>query len=64
LWVFKDKGNYCNYYEMCLKLLRPGGIITVDNVLFAGRVWNEDVQVQLLKKKTIFNDFLATILFY
>ena len=40
-----DKPNYCNYFELCLKLLRPGGIITIDNVLFGGAVINEEAQV-------------------
>ena len=26
------------YYERCLKLLRPGGLIAVDNTLWSGRV--------------------------
>jgi len=31
-FIDADKTNYDNYYEMCLKLLRPGGIIALDNV--------------------------------
>ena len=26
------------YYELCLKLLRPGGLIAIDNTLWSGRV--------------------------
>ncbi len=37
-FIDADKGNYINYYERCLKLLRPGGLIAVDNVLWSGRV--------------------------
>ena len=33
-----DKENYCNYYERCLALVRPGGVIAADNVLRHGRV--------------------------
>lgn len=33
-----DKGNYPNYYEICLKLVRPGGLIVIDNVLWGGGV--------------------------
>eukprot|EP00163_Fabomonas_tropica_P018294 TRINITY_DN3256_c0_g1_i2.p1 TRINITY_DN3256_c0_g1~~TRINITY_DN3256_c0_g1_i2.p1 ORF type:complete len:251 (-),score=49.33 TRINITY_DN3256_c0_g1_i2:222-887(-) len=32
------KTEYDAYYERCLKLLRPGGVIAVDNVLWSGRV--------------------------
>jgi len=31
-FIDADKTNYDNYYEMCLKLLRPGGVIALDNV--------------------------------
>lgn len=33
-----DKSNYDAYYERSLVLLRPGGLILVDNVLWGGRV--------------------------
>jgi predicted O-methyltransferase YrrM len=37
-FIDADKANYVNYYERCLKLLRPGGLIAVDNVLWHGSV--------------------------
>ncbi len=37
-FIDADKRNYPNYYERALKLLRPGGIIAIDNVLWSGRV--------------------------
>lgn len=37
-FIDADKGNYTAYYEHCLALLRPGGMILVDNVLWSGRV--------------------------
>lgn len=33
-----DKANYLRYYERLVELLRPGGILAVDNVLWSGRV--------------------------
>ena len=38
VFIDADKGNYSNYYEACLPLLRPGGLIVADNVLWSGRV--------------------------
>jgi caffeoyl-CoA O-methyltransferase len=37
-FVDADKGNYAKYYERVLKLLRPGGLVAIDNVLWSGRV--------------------------
>ncbi|MGH7192522.1 MAG: class I SAM-dependent methyltransferase [Candidatus Saccharimonadales bacterium] len=37
-FIDADKTNYGNYYERILKLLRPGGLIAVDNVLWSGGV--------------------------
>lgn len=37
-FIDADKSNYDDYYERALKLLRPGGLIAVDNVLWGGSV--------------------------
>ena len=37
-FIDADKSNYDAYYEGCLKLLRPGGLLAVDNVLWGGSV--------------------------
>jgi len=37
-FIDADKGNYVTYYELCLSLIRPGGVIAVDNVLWSGDV--------------------------
>jgi len=37
-FIDADKTNYRNYYERCLKLVRRGGLIAVDNTLWYGRV--------------------------
>lgn len=37
-FIDADKENYQNYFERCLTLVRPGGLIAVDNVLWNGRV--------------------------
>jgi predicted O-methyltransferase YrrM len=38
VFIDADKTNYANYYERALVLLRRGGLIGVDNVLWYGRV--------------------------
>ena len=37
-FIDADKENYVGYYERCLKLVRAGGLIAVDNVLWGGKV--------------------------
>lgn len=37
-FIDADKTNYQQYYEHSLNLLRPGGLILVDNVLWSGKV--------------------------
>jgi caffeoyl-CoA O-methyltransferase len=37
-FIDADKENYAEYYERVLTLLRPRGLIAVDNVLWSGRV--------------------------
>lgn len=38
VFIDADKGGYLAYYEAGLELLRPGGLIAVDNTLWNGRV--------------------------
>jgi O-methyltransferase len=37
-FIDADKANYAAYYERCLQLVRAGGVIAIDNVLWSGRV--------------------------
>lgn len=38
VFIDADKANYPNYYEESMKILKPGGLIVVDNVLWSGKV--------------------------
>ncbi len=37
-FIDADKVNYDAYYERCLELVRPGGLLAIDNVFWSGRV--------------------------
>lgn len=43
-FIDADKTNYKNYYERALTLIRPGGIIAIDNTLWGGSVIDESNQ--------------------
>lgn len=42
-FIDADKENYANYYERALRLMRKGGVIGFDNVLWHGRVIDSTV---------------------
>lgn len=44
VFIDADKSNYDGYYERALQLLRPGGVVLVDNVLWSGQVADPDQQ--------------------
>ncbi len=42
-FIDADKQNNLHYYEQCYKLLRPGGVIAIDNTLWSGKVADSEV---------------------
>ncbi len=54
LFIDADKSNYINYYNLCLPLMKAGGLILVDNVLWSGKVLEEvapsDIDTKVLKE--------------
>ena len=59
VFIDADKQNYCEYYKKSIKLLQPGGIIVLDNMLWSGGVINpEDIDSQALADTAdyIYND--------
>jgi predicted O-methyltransferase YrrM len=55
VFIDADKGNYTNYYERSLELLRTGGLIVVDNVLWHGRPLDPNDQTVDTKAIRAFN---------
>ena len=42
-FIDADKSGYEAYYEACLELLRPGGLVALDNMLWSGKVADANV---------------------
>lgn len=42
VFIDADKPNYSNYYDLVIDKVRPGGFIIADNVLWSGRVLDEE----------------------
>ena len=58
-FIDADKANYRNYYEECLKRMRPDGLILIDNVLWSGKVIDPGDSSDNTRAISEFNDFVA-----
>lgn len=67
-FVDADKVSYDEYYELCLQLVRPGGLIMFDNVLWSGRVVLDSIQdddtqaLQQLNRKLANDERVQTLM--
>jgi caffeoyl-CoA O-methyltransferase len=60
-FIDADKVNQLTYYELCMQLIHPGGLIAVDNVLWGGDVadpanHNEDTEAIRTFNQFIYQD--------
>lgn len=66
IFIDADKANYDHYYEMSLKLLRSGGVIVLDNMLWYGKVLNpEDSLTEIidqLNKKIVADERVDNVM--
>ena len=67
-FVDADKSSYDGYYERLLRLVRPGGLIALDNTLWSGRVLDQDSEdedtraLQALNRKLAGDDRISLCL--
>ncbi|MEH2109250.1 class I SAM-dependent methyltransferase [Nostoc sp.] len=57
-FIDADKENYDGYYERSLQLVRPGGLIAIDNVLWSGQVADEQNQDESTQAIRVLNEKL------
>lgn len=58
-FIDADKENMLNYYNACLELLRPGGLMVLDNVLWSGAVIDQKDQTSATVAIRQVNTFVA-----
>ena len=58
-FIDADKANYQIYYEQCLKLVRQGGVIAIDNVFWGGAVTDPKRKDEDTKAIRNLNQFIA-----
>jgi len=58
-FIDADKSNYDTYYEQALQLVRSGGLVAIDNVLWYGRVADPTVTDNRTQKIRALNQKLA-----
>ncbi|MBE9008758.1 class I SAM-dependent methyltransferase [Pseudanabaenaceae cyanobacterium LEGE 13415] len=58
-FIDADKGNYANYYDRIIQLVRSGGLIAIDNVLWGGRVADETDHDKITNTIRAFNTKVA-----
>ena len=60
-YVDADKNNYDYYYEACLSLVRPNGLICLDNMLWSGRVAVEDPEADQMEQSDKYTNSLREL---
>lgn len=59
VFIDADKPNYLNYYSLVLPLVRPGGFILADNVLWDGKVLGDPEKMDKDTRGIVeFNEFV------
>lgn len=59
IFIDADKQQYTDYYELCFSKLKPGGIILTDNVLWDGKVVEDNAEDPDTKAILEFNSQIA-----
>lgn len=58
IFLDADKARYADYYPMLKTLLRPGGWLLADNILWNGKVWDENYRDKDTQALRHFNDLV------
>jgi predicted O-methyltransferase YrrM len=59
VFIDADKANCKNYYELCLPLIKVGGVLIIDNVFFDRRILDDNNQKKSTNGIREINEFLV-----
>jgi caffeoyl-CoA O-methyltransferase len=70
VWIDAEKTEYANYYDLCVDKVRKGGLIMADNVLWSGKVTEDQallrdkdtLAIDLFNKKIVSDDRVMQVL--
>jgi caffeoyl-CoA O-methyltransferase len=57
-FIDANKAEYIDYYELCLELIRPGGLIVIDNVFMYGQVLEAEPDKNYVKTLQKLNELI------
>ncbi len=60
VFIDADKVSYIEYYQLTLPLVKKGGFIIADNVLFHGHVLDDEIKGKNAKAIHAFNEYVAS----
>jgi caffeoyl-CoA O-methyltransferase len=60
VYIDADKVSYIEYYQLTLPLVKKGGFIIADNVLFHGHVFEDEIKGKNAKAIHDFNQYVAS----
>jgi len=59
-FIDADKPGYDAYYEGCLRVVRPGGLLLIDNVLWSGEVADPSIESETVRIMRSLNEKVAS----
>jgi predicted O-methyltransferase YrrM len=60
VFIDADKTNYLNYYELALQLIKPSGVIAIDNIFWEGKVIDDKETGAQTREIRKLNEFIKS----
>jgi caffeoyl-CoA O-methyltransferase len=60
VFIDADKGNYLNYFKRSLEMITDNGVIVIDNVLWSGKVLQDNPETEDTRSIQELNDYVSS----